>query len=116
VPMDKDPLQAVAEKAKEDWTVKWAGEKTLWLSDWWPLASVAALGYYQTRARLRYEDAKLEVAFFVQANSACTLFLPCYYDAESGAGLPDPRDQLVQIMDWAGVPRGGWQTKSGAVP
>lgn len=105
----ENPLDRVAQQAKEDWTVERIDANTLVLSDAWPIHSIFALGYSASYANLAYnaDDSVLDVRYYFQSNQLGLLFIPFSLDAESGfvggALKPIMNDQIKEILQWSGA-------------
>jgi hypothetical protein len=103
-----NPLERVAQQAKEDWSVTRVDANTLQLSDAWPIHSIAALGYSASHANLFYDASAsaLNIQYFFQSNQLPLLFIPFYLSAEPGVGVmlkPIMNGQIDDILRWSGA-------------
>lgn len=104
-----NPLERVAQQAKEDWSVTRVDANTLQLSDAWPIHSIGSLGYSASHANLYYDASvsALDIQYFFQSNQLLKLFIPMYIHAESGGfGMmlkPIMNGQIDDILRWSGA-------------
>ena len=82
-----NPLDRVAQQAREDWSVTRVDANTLQLSDAWPIHSIASLGYSASHANLFYDASvsALNIQYFFQSSQLPLLFIPFYLSAEPGS-------------------------------
>ncbi len=110
-----NPLDRVAQKAQEDWSVQRVNENTLALSDAWPIHSILSLGYSASHADLVYDKSAsaLHIRYYLQWNGLFTLFFPIHRDAEpgldwvflnyGGALKAVMNQQISDILRWSGA-------------
>jgi hypothetical protein len=102
-----NPLQRVAERAQEEWSVERVDENTLRLRDSWPIHSVFALGYSASYANLFYDPSGSELYFqyYFKSFQPLTLWIPYSIDAEpgfvGGALKPIMNQQIDDILKWS---------------
>lgn len=102
-----NPLDRVAQQARENWSVERVDGNTLQLSDAWPLYSLGALGYGASHANLSYDPAgsELNIQYYFKAFPIMSLWIPFSIDAEPGmfgaALKPIMNDQITDIMRWS---------------
>lgn len=105
----ENPLDRVAQQAKESWTVERIDANTLELSDAWPIHSVLSLGYSASHANLAYNaaDSVLDIRYYFKSNQLFLLFIPFSLDAEpgfvGGALKPIMNDQINDVLRWSGA-------------
>lgn len=103
-----NPLDRVAQQAKEEWSLERVNANMLEISDAWPIYSIGALGYGASHATLHYDpaDSELNVQYYFKAYPLMTLWIPISIDAESGlfgaALKPTMRDQINRLIGWSG--------------
>ena len=104
--IDSNPLQTIAEKASDKYSVTWINENTLQVSDWWPVHSILCIGYTAFHANLRYSAHSLEGDYYLQSNCVWWLFISTRVDAGPalwGIALkPYMRSQIDEILGYAG--------------
>ena len=104
-----NPLDRVAQQAREDWSVERVDANTLHLSDAWPLHSIGALGYSASHANLFYDTSGsvLNIQYYFQSNQLLMLWVPFSLDAEpgfaGGALKPTMNGQINDILRWSGA-------------
>ena len=104
-----NPLDRVAQQAKEDWTVERVDANTLHLSDAWPIHSIFSIGRSVSEANLFYDisGSVLNIQYYFQSNQLGLLFIPIYLDAEpgfaGGALKPIMNGQIDDILRWSGA-------------
>lgn len=104
-----NPLDKVAEQAKENWSIDRPNPNNLHISDAWPFHSALALGYSASHANLTYDtnDLTLDIQYYFQSNQLLMLFIPFYLDAEpgfvGGALKPTMTEQINSILRWSGA-------------
>ena len=104
-----NPLDRVAQQAKEDWSVERVDANTLHLTDAWPIHSALSLGYSASHANLSYDApaSVLNIQYYFQSNQLLMLFIPLALDAEpgfaGGALKPIMSSQLNEILRWSGA-------------
>lgn len=102
-----NPLQRVAQEAREEWSVEQVNEQTLRLRNSWPIYSVFALGYGASHANLFYDPSgsELSVQYYFEGFTLMTLWIPISIDAEPGLfGLalkPIMNRQIDDILRWS---------------
>jgi len=117
-PAPPDALKKVAAAAAADFSVNWVDDKHLEISDAWVGISILGLGYTRFCADLEYANGKLDGDFYLKTNQLMTLYIPATLDTGpgiSGAMLkPTMRDQMEDILGWAGVAKDGRTVSHGA--
>jgi hypothetical protein len=104
-----NPLERVADQAKEDWSVERVDANNLHIRDAWPIHSIGALGYSASHANLSYDSSaeSLNIQYYFQSNQLLMLFIPFYLDAEpgftGGALKPIMNGQINDILRWSGA-------------
>ena len=102
-----NPLDRVAQQAKENWTVERIDANTLELRDAWPIHSLLSLGYSASYANLAYNaaDSVVDIRYYFKSNQLFLLFIPFSLDAEpgfaGGALKPIMNDQIKDILQWS---------------
>ncbi|MCS6291435.1 MAG: hypothetical protein H8J66_00050 [Nitrospira sp.] len=104
-----NPLDRVAQQARDNWSVERVDANTLILTDAWPIHSTLSLGYSASHANLSYDApaSVLNIQYYFQSNQLFMLFIPFTLDAEpglaGGALKPIMSGQLNDIMRWSGA-------------
>jgi hypothetical protein len=107
--VNSNPLDRVAQQAKEDWSVERVDENTLHLRDAWPIHSVFAIGYSASYANLIYDAtaSELNLQYFFKSYQTGLLFIPFSIDAEpgfvGGALKGIMNRQIEDILRWSGA-------------
>jgi len=102
-----NPLQRVAQQAKQEWSVERVNENTLHLRDSWPIHSLFALGYSASYANLIYDPSisELNIQYYFKSYQPVTLWIPFSIDAEpgftGGALKPIMNQQIDDILRWS---------------
>jgi hypothetical protein len=105
----ENPLDRVAQQAREDWTVERVDANNLQLTDAWPIHSILSLGRSVSKANLSYDgqNSALDIQYYFQSNQLGLLFIPIYLDAEpgftGGALKPIMNGQINDILRWSGA-------------
>jgi hypothetical protein len=88
-----NPLDRIARKAQEDWSIERVDANTLHLSNAWVGYGLMMLGYSASHANLAYDptDGVLYLQYYVTTYSPIYLFIPITMDAELG-GIDDDTD------------------------
>jgi hypothetical protein len=79
-----NPLDRIAQQAKENWSVERVDANTLHLRNVWRIHSLLSLGYNRSCANLFYaaSESVLHIQYYFQANHLVFLFIPIYLKAE----------------------------------
>jgi hypothetical protein len=109
-----NPLDRMAQQAKENWSVERVDANTLHLRNVWPIHSLIFLGYSRSYANLFYSasDSVLNIQYYFQSNHLAFLFIPIYLKAEHDFYYSAPgyfseafeqtmNDQIDDILHWS---------------
>jgi len=104
-----NPLDRVAERAKEEWAVERVDQNTLHLRDSWPIISALSFGYSASYVTMVYNEVKseLDLQYYFKTFQLITLYIPYTIDAEPGlfgaAMKPTMNEQIYDLLNWSGA-------------
>lgn len=107
--VNTNPIERVAQQAKNEWSVEQVDENTLHLRNLWPTHSFFALGYSASYANLFYNSTakELDLQYYFSSHQPVLLWFPFSIDAEpgfaGGAIKPIMNKQIEDILTWSGA-------------